>query len=78
MYGPKPLAFSEYFLLAPEPVPLTSFASDKLLRIVVICAEVSFVAVAAFATVEAGFAASFSRTRRAFGSAIALKMSVIT
>ena len=43
----------------------------------VTCADVSFAAVAVFATVDAGFAASFSRTRRAFGSAITLKMSVI-
>jgi hypothetical protein len=65
-------------LLVPDPVPLTSFASAKEVRIVVTCAEVSFVAVAVLAIVEAGCFAKFSSTRRAFGSAIALKISLIT
>ena len=71
------MAFREYFLLAPDPVDFTSFASTKEAAIVVTCSGFSFANSAVFETVEPGLSARVSRTKRAFGSAIALKISVM-
>jgi hypothetical protein len=73
----NPLAFIEYFLLVPEPVERTSLASTSTVSCAVTCSEETLLASASFEEVEDGVLARVSRTKRAFGFASALKMSLM-
>ena len=71
------MALIEYFLLVPDPVERTSFASTNSVSWVVTWAVGTLLASASLDTVEAGVFARVSRTKRAFGFASALKTSLM-